>query len=64
MNHRPLYESMFSWTPSRDGEDRDGEDEETDVEDLVLEIRRVELELLLVKLKQKLQRHLFTPPDR
>ena len=59
MNQRPLYESMFSWTPSMDGED-----EETDVEDLVLEIRRVELELLLVKLKQKLQRHLFTPPDR
>ena len=58
MNQRPLYESMFSWTPS------DGETEETDVEDLVLEIRRVELELLLVKLKQRLQRHLFTPPDR
>jgi hypothetical protein len=52
--------SMFSWTPSRDGENED-----TDVEDLVLEMRRVELELLLVKLKQKLRKFLlFDPPDR
>lgn len=63
MNQRPLYESMFSWTPSRDGEDEDTED--TDVEDLILEMRRVELELLLVKLKQRLRKFLlFDPPDR
>jgi hypothetical protein len=51
---------MFSWTPSMDGEDED-----TDIEDLVLEMRRVELELLLVKLKQRLRKFLlFDPPDR